>query len=183
MSGHPEEKRGGAVTCKVWPHKRSYATTGGPVGITISQTNQPESLKEWPNKKQVYMMMEQPDHEKTNATILRILFSYVDPSGMLLKPPLDIYKWYRRPAYIKGNHELGIYVRQRITKGLPHPIPTGQWSGIVEEQPSPTCPWVMYTYGKVTLDVATTTQAKPKYSTIIKPGDPLYEETRRIKNV
>lgn len=136
-------------TASVWPHRHTDEFTG-PLDVIISYRNQPQVVRDWPQKRPIRVCLEQPD-EQTNLTILKMCFGYHSKET-----------WNRASQYLKGKGRTRkIYIRGRITKQMDHPIPRGQWEGTFQYNED----WCLYTFQAMTAKVT------KKKSIIILPGE------------
>lgn len=185
------------VTARVWPHNHT-SEFGGPLDVKIGITSQPEVLRGWNPKNKPFFNLEQPQAEKSNLTLLRILFlkhgkypSPPVPTGLLFHyagvwglqelpvtyadDPRDLtdeqQKSYSEAwKKVKPSH-LTVYLKARYTDALPHPVPLGQWEGTVDEDEHGR--WVLFTLQAMTLAV----QKVEEKRHILLPGDPGWVET------
>lgn len=104
-------------TASVWPHRHTDELTG-PLDVKISYRNQPPIIQNWAKKKYIWVHLEQPD-ERTNLTIMKLAFDYLD----------DKRVWTRVNQCRMKNDSLKFYIKARITNQMKHPIPRGRWEG------------------------------------------------------
>jgi hypothetical protein len=101
----------------VMPHDHTYAT-GGPLDIRIASHSYPPMIETWPLKKPIRVHLEQPVPEESNFTLLSFAFG---PGGA--------GKWYNVHGWRRKGNTITLYLKARITRSVPHPIPLGPWQG------------------------------------------------------
>lgn len=108
-------------SASVWPHRHTDEM-GGPLDIKISFRNQPPVVRKWTKKQPVWILLRQPD-ERTNLTLLQIRMHLAD----------EVRAWYRvSHCRLLPDRTLKFYIKARIVKTVPHPIPRGVWKGYCE---------------------------------------------------
>lgn len=151
-------------SASIWPHRHTDEM-GGPLDIKISFLNQPPVAKEWPKKQPVWIRLEQPD-ERTNLTLLHIRFRNQ------LGTPYGGWQKINHCRLLRDG-TLKFYIKTRLIKTVPHPIPRGKWQGGCTY----TDRWCMFTFQAMTMKV------KPKNEPRIVLPDGTLPAKKKIKLV
>lgn len=158
-------------SASVWPHRHTDEMSG-PLDIKISFRNQPPLVKGWTKNHPLYVCLEQPD-EKTNLTMLWLAFDFAGGPCPFTKGH-EHHKWYNINSYrTPRDHSLRFYIKSRVIKSVPHPIPRGKWSGTCHH----TNKWCMFTFQAMTMKV------KPKDEPRIVLPDGTLPAKKKIKLV
>jgi hypothetical protein len=172
------------VRCHVQPAGHEHKDSG-PHYVYVGFWAKHGLFEDWPHKRNVLVAIEQTDPTKTNFTLLYIMAIKKGVrmpalvSGLnFQKAPWNIMK--RRGDCHKGerNGASRVYLKSRLTRVLPHPIPVGQYRGL--------CIWEDDHVGKgrwalLTLQAATLKKVDPpapqKERVLVLPGDDEFDLT------
>lgn len=157
-----------AIAGRIHPHDHKHSEFG-PYDLFIGERNLPEFLHDWPSSanSRPTVYIEQPN-ENDNFTLVKVLFL---KSGV--KKPWPVAGLtMKRTRFYRKKKGLKVTIRKRLTDAIPHPLPTGKYTGNcvydVEGR------FAAFTFQAVTLRKQPEPQ-KPK--TIVTPGDKAYGDT------
>lgn len=188
------------VKARVAP-KNHTNDMGGPLELKIGVTQQPECIKKWDTKKKPLFLIEQPNSEQDNLTIIRVLFlnsgqrpdilqdstmhkanvwrvermkcpEFTDPNMTAEEAAQYKEAWKRMSP-----STLSVYLKARYVDALPHPVPLGSWIGTVVDDEEGH--WALFTLQAVTLAVKPVEEKR----NILLPGDEAFESTRNYQAI
>lgn len=120
----------------IYPH--GHENPVGPAKLILYPRARPQAI----DRKKVYVHFEQPDPDRSNLTLLRMLVGNQEA-----KKPTPDGNWKHARAHLAKRGELMVYIKVGNLKRLPHPIPYGMWDGflLVHKQ------YLLYTFQAVSL--------------------------------
>jgi len=157
---------------RAFPASASVTRAGaGPnARLHLGNASQYGVVKEWTCEgleKHVRIHLEQP-HEKTNFTVLRLLFE--GPTSTGLPPDVKVDEWrnsrVRRKTRPRDRGTLVIEIKSRYVRTLPHPFPVGRWRGICVVDRD----LALYSLQLMTMEVVPTVEPEAD-KRLILPGD------------
>lgn len=181
------------VRASVYPHNHNREFDG-PLDVRIGVTRTPSILQNWNEKVRPLIQLEQPD-PTTNLTLLRILFlahgskptqcvgvwhqaNMWGLKNLVRVEPPEYKDWtpeeqttFRETWKKMRPSHITIYLKTRFVDSLPHPIPRGKWTGVLEDD----IRWALFNLQAVSLGV---TKKPEPARTILVPGDPTFDATR-----
>jgi hypothetical protein len=172
------------VRCHVHPAGHEHRDSG-PHYVYVGFWAKYGLFEDWPHKRDVLVALEQTDPEKTNFTLMYIMALKRGVRKPALVSGLKFQKasWNvtkRRGDLRKGERSGAsrVYLKSRLSKVLPHPIPVGQYTGL--------CIWEDDHVGKgrwalLTLQAANLKKVAPpeppREKTLVLPGDDEFDLT------
>jgi len=157
------------ITGSVHPHGQRDQTTG-PFDLRIGMAAQPAVLH-GKDPKTVLLCLEQPNEEKDNFTLLKVLYLRTGTR----KPSFVAGCTFHNARQYRRGGTIAVRIKKRLCLSFPSPLPIGRYTGTCmydEDRGS----FVLFTLQAMTL-VKEPEPVKPK--TIITPGDPEYANTLR----
>ena len=138
------------------PAKHGYGE-GGPLALYLARRDVEPWLVSGTKPLTLLVSIEQPEHEQTNYTLIHITSPTITIDGR--------WRGHRfhnvRVKFKKDRNVWVVYLKQRLVKSVPNPVPVGPgWQGIVSGG--------VLTLQKTTLTRIKRTETK---SPLILPGD------------